>query len=51
MMVFQSVRHFTNFQRFYVKKTTLRNYESVLTNFKRHFGDEELSSISPEEGG
>jgi site-specific recombinase XerD len=32
-----------------VKKNTLRNYEFVLNNFQKHFGDTELLSITPED--
>jgi hypothetical protein len=32
-----------------VKKNTLRNYEFVLDNFQKHFGEKELSSITSED--
>ena len=32
-----------------LKKNTLRNYEFILNNFKSHFGDKELSSITSED--
>ena len=31
------------------EKNTIRNYEFVLGNFQKHFGEAELSSITPED--
>jgi integrase/recombinase XerD len=39
------ITHFYNYQRMNVKKNTLRNYEFVLDNFQKHFGEKDLSSI------
>jgi hypothetical protein len=48
MKTSQSVTHFYNYQRRKVKKNTLRNYEFVLDNFQKHFGDKDLSLITSE---
>jgi hypothetical protein len=49
MKISEGIEHFYNYQRLYVQKTTLRNYEFILDNFHKYFGDIELTSISPED--
>ncbi len=49
MKICQGITHFFNYQRMNVKKNTLRNYEFILSRFKNHFGDIELSAITSED--
>ena len=48
MKLSQCVAHFFNYQMMNVRKSTLRNYESLLGKFQDLFRDIELSSITPE---
>jgi integrase/recombinase XerD len=45
----QCITHFYNYQRMNVKKNTLRNYEFLLDNFQKHFGEKDLSSITSDD--
>lgn len=45
----QCITHFYNYQRMNVKKNTLRNYEFILDNFQKYFGETNLSSITSED--
>ncbi len=49
MKVSQGIEQYFNYQRLNVKKNTFRNYEVILANFQKHFGDIELSSISSQD--
>jgi len=49
MKVSQGIHYWLEYHKLHSKKSTLKTYQSVLSKLTAHFGERDLSSLTPED--